>query len=75
MLGAVPFRDVQKNFTNTLAAHLADVAEEKTIEIWFQDEACIGQKNGQTRVWAKKGTRPRQPADQRYENAYPLLRQ
>ena len=27
-------------------------------------------KNGQTYQWAAKGTRPRQPADQRYENAY-----
>ena len=36
----------------------------------FQDEARIGQKNGQVRQWAKRGTRPRQPADQRYDNAY-----
>jgi hypothetical protein len=42
----------------------------KSIEIWFQDEARLGQKNGLTRLWAKKGTRPRQPADQRYQNAY-----
>jgi len=34
------------------------------------DEARLGQKNGQTRLWAKKGSRPRQPADQRYQNAY-----
>lgn len=40
------------------------------IEVWFQDEARLGQKNGQTRIWAKKGTRPRLPADQRYKNAY-----
>lgn len=40
------------------------------MEIWFQDEARIGQKNGQVRQWARKGTRPRQPADQRYKNAY-----
>ena len=40
------------------------------IEIWFQDEARIGQKNGLVRQWARHGTRPRQPADQRYENAY-----
>ena len=39
------------------------------IEIWFQDEARIGQKNGLVRQWARRGTRPRQPADQRYENA------
>jgi len=40
------------------------------IEIWFQDEARIGQKNGLTRQWARRGSRPRQPADQRYESAY-----
>ncbi len=30
----------------------------------------MGQKNGRTRIWAKTGTRPRLPADQRYTNAY-----
>ena len=40
------------------------------IEIWFQDEARLGQKNGRVRIWARKGTRPPLPADQRYENAY-----
>ena len=40
------------------------------VEIWFEDEARIGQKNGQVRQWARRGTRPRQPADQRYDNAY-----
>jgi hypothetical protein len=38
--------------------------------VWFQDEARIGQKNGLARVWARRGTRPRLPADQRYESAY-----
>jgi hypothetical protein len=40
------------------------------IEVWFQDEMRIGQKNGLVYQWAKKGTRPHQPKDQRYENAY-----
>ncbi len=40
------------------------------IEVWFQDEMRIGQKNGLVYQWAKKGSRPRQPKDQRYENAY-----
>jgi hypothetical protein len=40
------------------------------MEIWFQDEARIGQKNGLVRQWARRGTRPRQPKDQRYANAY-----
>jgi DDE superfamily endonuclease len=30
----------------------------------------IGQKNGCVRQWAPRGTRPRQPADQRYESTY-----
>ncbi len=40
------------------------------MEIWFQDEMRLGQKNGLVRQWARRGTRPRQPADQRYESAY-----
>jgi len=59
-----------KNFPKTLNAHLGAVAARKPIEIWFQDEARIGQKNGLVRQWARRGTRPRQPADQRYESAY-----
>ena len=30
----------------------------------------LGQKNSRVRQWARKGTRPRQPADLRYQNAY-----
>jgi hypothetical protein len=41
-----------------------------SIEVWFQDEMRVGQKNGLVYQWAKKGTRPRQPKDQRYANAY-----
>jgi hypothetical protein len=29
----------------------------------------LGQKNGLVRQWARTGTRPRQPKDQRYESA------
>ncbi|GIU12126.1 hypothetical protein TUM4641_30910 [Shewanella morhuae] len=29
------------------------------IDVWFQDEARFGQQNTTTRIWAKKGTRPR----------------
>jgi hypothetical protein len=49
---------------------LAGVAQGKPVEIWFQDEARIGQKNGMVRQWARRGSRPRQPADQRYDSAY-----
>lgn len=47
-----------------------DLPEDTPLEIWFQDEMRLGQKNGRVRQWARKGTRPRQPADQRYESAY-----
>ncbi len=42
---------------------------DKPIEVWVQDEARIDQKNGRVRIRARKGTRPRWPADQRYKSA------
>jgi transposase len=41
-----------------------------TGEASCKSEARIGQKNDQVRQWARRGTRPRQPADQRHENLY-----
>jgi len=35
------------------------------IELWWADQARIGQKNKVTRRWAWRGTRPRAPRDQR----------
>ena len=53
---------------------MADIARRKEagarIEIWSQDEARIGQKNKITRRWARRGTRPRAPHDQRTRSAY-----
>lgn len=40
------------------------------LEIWWQDEARIGQHGTLTRVWAERGSRPRAPRDQRYKWAY-----
>lgn len=42
----------------------------KTIEVWFEDEARIGQQGTLTRIWAKVGTRPRISRDCRFESAY-----
>jgi putative transposase len=53
-----------------VAAALRKLAPDTAIEVWFQDEMRLGQKNSLVYQWAKKGTRPRQPKDQRYENAY-----
>ncbi len=38
--------------------------------MWFQDEARIGQKNKITRRWARRGTRPSAPHDQRTRSAH-----
>ena len=40
------------------------------IEIWFQDEARIGQQGTLTRLWAAKGTRPRVVRQQQFINSY-----
>lgn len=60
-----------KNFP----ARLEEIAREKcvdarNIEIWFADEARIGQKNKITRRWAKRGSRPSAPRDQRTASTY-----
>jgi DDE superfamily endonuclease len=49
---------------------LPAAANGKPIEIWFQDEARIGQKGTLTRLWARIGSRPRAPRDSRYQWAY-----
>jgi transposase len=48
----------------------AKQAEGTPIEIWWQDEARIGQKNKITRRWARRGTRPSAPQDQRTKSVY-----
>ena len=48
----------------------AKLSPDTPIEIWWQDEARIGQKNKRTRRWARKGTRPVAPHDQRTKSAY-----
>ena len=40
------------------------------IEVWFGDEARVGQKNKITRRWALRGTRPSAPHDQRTASTY-----
>ncbi len=44
----------------------------EALEIWFADEARIGQKTKITRRWARRGSRPVAPQDQRYASTYIL---
>src|SRR5258705_2327196 len=65
----------QSRILKKFPARLDEVPREKEvevgkIEIWFADEARIGQKNKITRRWAKRGTRPSAPRDQRTASTY-----
>ena len=40
------------------------------IEIWFQDEARVGQKGTHAYIWAQIGSRPLMVRDNRHDSAY-----
>jgi hypothetical protein len=40
------------------------------IEIWFQDEARVGQQGTHAYIWAPIGSRPRMVRDNRHDSAY-----
>ena len=48
----------------------ATLAPGTPIEVWFQDEMRVGQKNKLTYRWATKGSRPRAVHDQRTQSTY-----
>ena len=48
----------------------AELAPGTPVEVWFQDEMRVGQKNKLTYRWAKKGSRPRAIHDQRTQSTY-----
>ena len=48
----------------------ASLPNDTPIELWWQDEARVGQKNKIARRWARRGTRPHAPHDQRTSSAY-----
>ena len=40
------------------------------IDVWWEDESRVGQKGTLSRIWAKKGERPRVVKQQQYLNTY-----
>src|SRR5262249_34988808 len=48
----------------------AKLAPDIPVEVWFQDEMRVGQKNKLTYRWARKGSRPRAAHDQRTQSTY-----
>src|SRR5271168_5521315 len=70
-----PGRRRDRGFQKKFPGRLDEIGREKgvdpsAIEVWFADEARIGQKNKITRRWAKRGTRPSAPTGQRTASAY-----
>src|ERR1700734_1409490 len=58
------------NFAELVAAVIPPAAQGKSIELWWQDEARVGQKGSLTRIWTQRGSRPTAPRAQRSEWAY-----
>jgi transposase len=63
---------VQKNFAERVAEIRALLAPDTPVEVWFQDEMRVGQKNKLTYRWARKGSRPRAAHDQRTQIDLPV---
>ena len=48
-------------FTELVKAAILAVPHDTPIEIWFSDEARVGQQGTLTRIWARRGSRPLSP--------------
>jgi hypothetical protein len=59
-----------KKFAALLKASLPPQAEGKPVEIWFQDEARVGQQGNLKNIWAPRGSRPRAVRDNRRDSVY-----
>jgi hypothetical protein len=60
----------KKNFANLVNQALLSTTASTPIEIWFQDEARIGQKGTHAYIWAPIGSRLLMVRDNRHESAY-----
>src|SRR3954468_13946841 len=61
---------VQEGFAELVREALPERARGRPVEVWFLDEARVGRQGTLTRVWARRGTRPRAPRDRRHAWAY-----
>jgi transposase len=64
------FEAHKKSFAALVAGAVPEGARDKPLELWWQDEARVGQQGTLTYVWAERGSRPRVLRDQRYEWTY-----
>src|SRR5580765_8513287 len=63
-------RRLLKNFGARLKAALSGTSAATPVEIWFQDEARVGQKGSLSYVWAPIGSRPPMVRDNRHDAVY-----
>ena len=49
---------------------MPDGVDPNHVDVWLQEETRIGQQGSTTRLWAKKGTRPRAIKQQQFTYAY-----
>jgi len=61
------FRKRLKKFYDESIINIPGHVAVAQVDIWFQDEARFGQQNTTTRVWAKKGSRPRVVRQQQFQ--------
>ena len=64
--------DFLKNFANLVKKALlpGSALAGQPVEIWFQDEARVGQKGGHTDIWAEVGSRPSMVRDNGHDSAH-----
>ena len=53
-----------------LAKLLPKNIDKSNVDIWSQDETRVGQQGSLTRIWAKRGTRPRKVRQQQFISTY-----
>ena len=67
--------EAQEFFKEIVGEHIAAIAQqhpEDVIQVWHQDEARFGQQGTLTRVWARRGSRPRRRRQNGRESLYVL---
>jgi transposase len=62
--------EFKDNFSDLAKKELPENVETENVDIWFQDEARVGQQGTVTRIWAEKGTRPRVVRQQQFDSVY-----
>ena len=63
-------RKLLKNFQLETILNIPGHVALANVDVWFQDEARFGQQNTTTRLWARRGSRPRAIQQQQFEYVY-----